>query len=102
NFSKRTMAHENRKVKRLTYWLLFLVLLVYVLVVAREFMYPLVMAMLFAYLLYPVVKWLEQKGLPRILANFLTIITAVALTAGLFIMLYKQLSVFLTDFPELK
>ncbi len=96
------MANENQKVKRLTYWLLFLVLLVYVLVVAREFLYPIVMAMLFAYLLYPIVKWLENRGLPRILANFLTIITAMAFFAGLFILLYKQLSIFLTDFPELK
>lgn len=96
------MENNHRRIKRLTYWLLFLVLLVYVLVEAREFLYPLVMAMLIAYLLYPVVKWLEKVGVPRILANFLTILTAMALLAGILVLLYKQLSVFVTDFPELK
>ncbi|PKV75415.1 AI-2E family transporter [Pontibacter ramchanderi] len=96
------MAKDYKRIKKLTYWLLFLVLLVFVLVEAREFLYPLVMAMLFAYLLYPVVKRLEQWGVPRLLANFVTIITSMALFAGLLVLLYKQLSVFLTDFPELK
>ncbi|SIQ96504.1 AI-2E family transporter [Pontibacter lucknowensis] len=96
------MANDYKRIKKLTYWLLFLVLLVYVLVEAREFLYPLVMALLFAYLLYPVVKQLEKWGIPRLLANFATIITAMALFAGLMVLLYKQLSVFLTDFPELK
>ncbi|PVY42493.1 AI-2E family transporter [Pontibacter virosus] len=96
------MANDYKRVKKLTYWLLFSVLLVFVLVEAREFLYPIVMALLFAYLLYPVVKRLENWGIPRLLANFVTIITAMALFAGLLLLLYKQLSVFLTDFPQLK
>lgn len=96
------MATNYRNLKQLTYWLLFLILLVYILVEAREFLYPLVMALLFSYLLYPVVKRLEKWGVPRILANFMTIIAAVALFVGLIVLLYKQLSVFITDFPELK
>jgi predicted PurR-regulated permease PerM len=96
------MMNAYDRIKYYTYWLLFLILLVYVLVEAREFLYPIVMALLFAYLLYPIVKRLELWGVPRILANFVTIILAVAFFAGLLVMLYKQLSVFITDFPELK
>lgn len=96
------MANGYDRIKGATYWLLFLVLLVYVLVVAREFLYPLVMSLLFAYLLYPIVKRLEKWGIPRLLANFVTIITAMGVFALLLILLYKQLSVFLGDFPELK
>ncbi|SIT79527.1 AI-2E family transporter [Pontibacter indicus] len=96
------MANDYDRIKKLTYWLLFLVLLVFVLVETREFLYPLVMSMLFAYLLYPVVRRLESWGLPRILANFVTIIFSLALAIGLLILLYKQLSVFLTDLPTLK
>ncbi|MBX0332091.1 AI-2E family transporter [Pontibacter sp. HSC-14F20] len=96
------MANDYNRVKKLTYWLLFLVLLVFVLVETREFLYPLVMAMLFAYLLYPVVKRLEKWGLPRIVANFVTIIASLALSVGLLILLYKQLSVFISDLPALK
>lgn len=96
------MAKDYERLKKLTFWLLFLVLLVYVLIEAREFLYPLVMALLFAYLLYPIVKQLEKWGIPRLLANFVTIIAAVALFAGLLVLLYKQLSVFISDFPTLK
>ncbi|MBD1396226.1 AI-2E family transporter [Pontibacter sp. JH31] len=96
------MGKDLKFVKRLTFWLLFLVLLVFVLVEAREFLYPLVIALLFSYLLYPIVKRMENWGVPRILANIVTIVMTVALFAGLLILLYKQLSVFLTDFPDLK
>ncbi|WP_018477863.1 AI-2E family transporter [Pontibacter roseus] len=96
------MEQRYDTIKRLTYWLLFLILLVYVLVEARDFLYPLVMSLLFAYLLYPVVKRLEKWGVPRILANLITIVTAVAIAAGLLTLLYKQLSIFITDFPDLK
>jgi predicted PurR-regulated permease PerM len=96
------MERSSERIKKFTYWLLFLILLVYTLVEAREFLYPLVMALLFAYLLYPVVKQLEKWGVPRILANFITILTAMALFAFVLLLLYKQLSTFLTDFPELK
>ncbi|WP_241738899.1 AI-2E family transporter [Pontibacter beigongshangensis] len=86
----------------MTYGLLFLIMLVYVLVEARAFLYPIIMAMLFAYLLYPVVKILERWGVPRILANLATILVSMALLSVLTVMLYKQLAMFLDDFPALQ
>ncbi|WP_276495850.1 AI-2E family transporter [Pontibacter litorisediminis] len=90
------------KLRHYTFILLFGILLVYVLVVAREFLYPILMSVLFAYLLYPVESWLESKGLPRILANFITVIAAMAIFVGALVLLYKQLIVFLGDFPALQ
>jgi len=96
------MKRKKNQLKRLTYILLCGVLLVYVLVEARDFLYPLFLAVLFSYLLYPVVKKLEAWGVPRILANFITILTGMALFIGLLILLYKQLANFLGDFPALQ
>ncbi|MCC9165631.1 AI-2E family transporter [Pontibacter harenae] len=96
------MAKKLDRIKQFTWILLFLVLLVYVLVAAREFLYPIFMAVLFSYLLYPVVKKLEEWGVPRILANFITIILSTLAIVGLFVLLYKQLSTFLSDFPSLQ
>ncbi|MCX2739408.1 AI-2E family transporter [Pontibacter anaerobius] len=96
------MRREDGWLQRYTFILLFGILLMYVLVVAREFLYPIFMAVLFAYLLYPIEKWLEMKGLPRLLANFITVVAAMALFVGALILLYKQLIVFLGDFPTLQ
>ena len=96
------MEKKHNRLQQFTLVLLFGVLLVYVLVEAKDFLYPVFLAVLFSYLLYPVVKKLEDWGVPRILANFITIITAMALFVGLVVLLYKQLTTFLKDFPTLQ
>lgn len=96
------MSQSNNRLQRLTLGLLFVIMLVFVLIVARQFLYPLFMSVLFAYLLYPVVKTLEKWGINRIVANFATILFSVALVIGLILLLYKQLSVFLDDIPQLQ
>ncbi|MFD2515558.1 AI-2E family transporter [Pontibacter locisalis] len=96
------MSKKIETLQKLTLILLFGILLVYVLVEAREFLYPVFIAVLFAYLLYPVEKKMEEWGFPRILANFLTVILAMAFFVGVLILLYKQLSVFITDFPGMQ
>lgn len=96
------MGKKKNRLKQLTYILLCGVLLVYILVEARNFLYPIFLSLLFSYLLYPVVKKLEEWGFPRILANFITIITATAFFIALVILLYRQLAVFLGDFPTLQ
>ncbi|MCJ8166259.1 AI-2E family transporter [Pontibacter sp. E15-1] len=96
------MGKRKNRLKSLTYLLLCGVLLVYVLVEARNFLYPIFMALLFSYLLYPVVKRLEAWGMPRIFANLVTILAGMAVFVGLVVLLYTQLSVFLRDFPALQ
>lgn len=96
------MSKGYERLKKTTLGLFFLIMLVFVLIVARQFLYPLFMAVLFAYLLYPVVKVLEKWGVPRIIANLLTILFSMAFLIGLLVLLYKQLAVFLNDFPQLQ
>lgn len=96
------MEKKQSRLQQLTIILLFGILLVYVLVEAKDFLVPVFLAVLFSYLLYPVVKKLEDWGVPRVLANFITIITAMALFIGLVLLLYKQLTTFLSDFPTLQ
>ncbi|AKD04646.1 AI-2E family transporter [Pontibacter korlensis] len=96
------MENKYSKLQHYTLVLLFGILLVFVLVEAREFLYPVFMAILFSYLLYPVENMLEGWGLPRILANFIIVIAAMALFVGALILLYKQLTSFMGDFPSLQ
>lgn len=96
------MSAKFERLRHVTYTFLLLILTVYVLVVARNFLYPIFIAILFAYLLYPVVKKLETWGVPRVLANLVSIILALALFITGIVMLYKQLSAFLVDFPSLE
>lgn len=96
------MAKYYERLRELTLLLFFATLFVYVLVAARDFLYPVAMAVLFAYLLYPIEKQLENWGMPRIPATFLTILAAMALFIGMLLLLYKQLSIFLADLPALQ
>lgn len=84
---------------RLTYFLLSIMLLIYGLILARDFLYPLAFGILLAYLLYPIVNFLEKKGLPRILA----ILTGIVFGATVFVLLalfiLKRISLFLDDLP---
>ncbi|MGK7393135.1 MAG: AI-2E family transporter [Candidatus Cyclobacteriaceae bacterium M3_2C_046] len=89
-------------VLRFTFYLLFVILLIYGLIEARNFFYPLFIAVLFAYLLYPLASFLEKHGIPRILANLTGILFAgVIIAAGVFF-IYKQIGVFVEDFPSLR
>lgn len=89
-------------VQRLVYYLLFFILLVYSLVETRNFVYPILLALLFAYLLYPLASYLEKSGVPRILANLISIILAGMILGLSIYFLLQQLEVFVDDFPILK
>lgn len=87
---------------KITLVLLFLTLLIYGLIASRNFLYPLFFAILIAYLLYPLANFLEKHKTSRILANIISIIFAIIVIGGGFFFLYKQLEVFVQDFPALK
>lgn len=87
---------------RITVLLIFLIALVYCLIMGRNFLYPIFLAILFAYLLYPVARRLEKLKFPRILANLLSIILAFLVILGGIYLLYQQIAVFASDFPSFK
>lgn len=77
-------------------------LLLALLIIGREFLYPIFLAVLFAYLLFPLAALLEKWYFPRVLAILCSIILGMAVIGGAIYFFYQQLVVFLDDFPELK
>jgi predicted PurR-regulated permease PerM len=84
---------------RFTYFLLSVILLLFGLVLAREFLYPLVFGMLLAYLLYPLVNYLEKKGIPRILTILIPLAAMAAVVVFLTLFILKRVNLFMDDLP---
>lgn len=87
---------------KFTVMLLGIILFFYAIILARDYLYPIVLGMLLSYLLYPLANWLESKHVPRILANFISIIIGVVVLASAMTFIYKQVSILLENLPEIK
>ncbi|UII26542.1 AI-2E family transporter [Fulvivirga maritima] len=87
---------------RLTLVLFLVSLILTMLIVGRDFLYPICLALLFSFLLYPMAHLLEKWKLPRVLAILISILSAIAIIGAGMFLLYQQMAVFIDDFPELK
>jgi predicted PurR-regulated permease PerM len=87
---------------RLTVLLLFWILLLYALIAARTFLYPLALGILFALLLLPVTSRLERWGVPRIMANLIGLVLGGGVIYGVVFFLYRQLGALLMELPDIK
>lgn len=96
------MERLFRIIQRFAVVLLFIVLFIYALSEARLLLYPLVLAVLFSYLLYPLSSGLEKKGVPRILANLSAILLALSVVGTTVYLIYKQIDRLAQQWPELK
>lgn len=85
---------------RVTCVLLSLVIIVYGLHTLEGLLIPLVFAILFAVLLFPLVQRLENWRVPRILAIVLCLLLALALLTGLFWAISIQISSFAEVIPQ--
>ncbi len=91
---------ETRPVgMRLTYFLLAIILVIYGLIVAKEFLYPLSFGILLAYMLYPIVNYLEKKGMPRIFSILLPLLAGIAVVFFMALFVLKRINLFLDDLP---
>lgn len=90
------------KLIKITLILLFSVLLVHILTAAKDFLSPLALGALFAYMIYPLVHFLEKNNIPRILSIMLGILLIVVLAVAAGFLMFKQLENMLTDIPALK
>ncbi len=86
----------------ITITLLFLWLTFFILTEFQNYLKPITLGVLFAYLLYPIASFLEKKGLNRIFANIISILFGIAVLLGVGLFLYTQVSYFLTDMPGMK
>jgi predicted PurR-regulated permease PerM len=88
--------------KRLTYLIIPVFGIIYTLILARDFLYPLAFGILLSYLLYPIVNYLEKKGFPRILSILLAILAAVAGFVAIAIFVLKRVNLFMDELPRLR
>lgn len=87
---------------RLTYFLLSIILLIYGLILARDFLYPLTIGILLSYLLYPGVNLLEKKGLPRIVAILACIVLAAVVFGFVAAFILKRFNLFMNELPSFR
>jgi predicted PurR-regulated permease PerM len=88
-------------VKQTAFVLLATALFIYGLIAVRNFLYPIAFGFVLAYLLYPLARWFEIKGVPRILANFILIFSALALLTGFIIAAFQILTPLAIHLPDL-
>jgi len=88
---------------RMTFYLLLVVLIFHILIQAKHFIAPFMIAAMFAYLLYPVALFLETKlRIPRIPATILTLLLFILFIVAIVSVIYYQTRELLSDFPAIK
>jgi predicted PurR-regulated permease PerM len=89
-------------IAKATILMLFWILLFFVLTEIKNFLYPIFLAALFSYLLYPLAKFLEKHKIPRVIANLISIVIGIAIIYGVVLFIYKNLQKFLIDIPTME
>lgn len=87
---------------RITFGLLLVILFFHSVIAAKDFLYPVVLGVLFGYLLYPAARFLEKHGFPRILAIALSILLLIICVGIIVFFMYKQSGNLLNDLPQYK
>lgn len=67
---------------------------------AAEVLKPLALAILLSFVLSPLVRFLEHRGLPRGLSVILTVVLALGMLSGVGYVIYRQLDQIATDLPK--
>ncbi len=89
-------------IMRATFFIAFIMLLFYALIVAKHFLIIIVLAILFSYLIYPLVVRLEMLHFPKVLANLTAILLLLATFTGIIFLIFKQVETLILDLPLLK
>ncbi|RSK25248.1 AI-2E family transporter [Hymenobacter metallilatus] len=84
------------------FFMLALVLLVYSLKVLDDILLPLLFSAVFTLLLLPICRWLELRGLPRVLAIVLCLLLVLAVFTGVILGFGSQLAQFKNEIPKLQ
>lgn len=92
---------KNYALYNITVRLILIAIIIAFLVVGKTLLLPLAVALLFSFLLLPISKKLEAWNFPRALAIIISIIIALLAVGGLIFFFYKQVLMFVNDWPEL-
>lgn len=96
------MNYKKSYLLKFGIFLLTAVLFFYGIIQARDFLYPLTFGFLLAYLLYPIVNFLEKKGVARILSILMSILFAFSIIGTALFLFYRQMSNLFEDFSSIK
>jgi predicted PurR-regulated permease PerM len=72
-------------------WLQIIVLFSVILYFGKTFFIPFSFSLLISFILYPICKWLEKKGISRIFAIIIPILILVLLFIGILLLLFLQI-----------
>ena len=87
---------------KLSLILLMLSLIGLIIFIGQDIIVPLAFAVLLAVLLLPANKYLEKKGIPRVIAIVLSLTVAIVITSGIIYFLSSQIAGFMNDIPAIK
>lgn len=94
------MAKLDDKLSRIVKVLLIIALVSGLLHVGQPLLVPLSFALLIAFILYPVCKWLEEKGLGKVVAIFASMSIIFILLSALIVLLAWRMVDFFKRWPE--
>ena len=100
--SSSLVSLRNGKKNAVLEILQFTVLISFLLYFGRTLFIPLSFAMLISLILYPICKWIEQKGISRSVAISITILFISVLIGVIVFLLFNQLIAFLNEWQTLK
>ncbi|MFW5886692.1 MAG: AI-2E family transporter, partial [Bacteroidota bacterium] len=75
---------------RYVFILLAVILTIYAIIQARDFLYPIAFGVLLSYLFLPVANYLEKEGFPRIVAILICLIFSIIILVILGKFLYQR------------
>ncbi len=82
---------------KLASWLIIGILGIVILIYAKDFLLPLVVAALLALLLYPVYNKLTKWKVPDLLAGIITVLLVIIIIVGVILLVSKQISGMVSD-----
>lgn len=91
------MNAETKWYVKYLYGLAAAVLTVYVMVVAKPVIVPLIFSVFFAILMLPVSQWIERFKIPRVFSSFGAILFGIILFSGILFFFYSQMTDFAQD-----
>src|SRR5690554_6060894 len=98
----RCKSNPMQKIQLSVYTLLFLVLSIGILFIAREFLIPLALSAILAMLFIPICRWLELRGMHRALAAIVSVLVLVGAVGLIVFLLSWQLSGFTENMDKMK
>ncbi len=96
------MRQQYPVIIKLTYILFFSVLLFYILIEAKQILSPLFLGIMFAFMLYPLTKFLERRKIPRVVATFIGVLLLISILTIVLHLILRNAQSLLADLPALK